>query len=404
MESDSETTQIFPHPTDDMGNGERNRTPTLHQIQPTTLANPQPTIVPLPSLSTSEPTVTAPTVEKRFVPRIKTGSHHPKLATASPSTSHPHSQSSHLHDLSTPKYVFPPQQGSKFTTPYCPQDTSHSKLQISSPQLTPSFSSAPNTISWPHPKNTLQVPFVHPPQQIPQFHPLVIPKQTSFHVTPNYTSPAISILHPVNAHNFNALRTPIDVDIQDPFRSFSAVVDQTETLLSSQQWCRFYQEVLTSIEGQDKDGRGTRADMVILAARVGMSAESVSLLSLTLQLSFAEIWPKFVKDLLRRFGNLLTASTAFEICLHPFGTHCIQAMIVRAGGNTDLEAQLGRHLYGHAFRVSSDKTGIHVILCIPLVRDRFSILSLLFPIPTFFIFRHVDILNFILALFHCIIS
>ncbi|KAK2944315.1 hypothetical protein BLNAU_20760 [Blattamonas nauphoetae] len=359
MESDSETTQIFPHPTDDMGNGERNRTPTLHQIQPTTLANPQPTIVPLPSLSTSEPTGTAPTVVKRFVPRIKTGSHHPKLAIASPSTSHPHFQSSHLHDLSTPKYVFPPQQGSKFTTPYCPQDTSHSKLQISSPQFTPSFSSAPNTISWPHPKNTLQVPFVHPPQQIPQFHPLVILKQTSFHVTPNYTSPAISILHPVNAHNFNALRTPIDVDIQDPFRSFSAVVDQTETLLSSQQWCRFYQEVLTSIEGQDKDGRGTRADMVILAARVGMSAESVSLLSLTLQLSFAEIWPKFVKDLLRQFGNLLTASTAFEICLHPFGTHCIQAMIVRAGGNTDLEAQLGRHLVGEN-PLPNNSTSLHV--------------------------------------------
>ncbi|KAK2940101.1 hypothetical protein BLNAU_24996 [Blattamonas nauphoetae] len=297
-----------------MGNGERNRTPTLHQIQPTTLANPQPTIVPLPSLSTSEPTVTAPTVEKRFVPRIKTGSHHPKLATA------------HLHDLSTPKYVFHPNKD-------------------------------PNSQHHIARKTLLTLNCKSPLHSSHLF--LVSSKHNILAASKKYPS-TISILHPVNAHNFNALRTPIDV----------AVVDQTETLLSSQQWCRFYQEVLTSIEGQDKDGRGTRADMVILAARVGMSAESVSLLSLTLQLSFAEIWPKFVKDLLRQFGNLLTASTAFEICLHPFGTHCIQAMIVRAGGNTDLEAQLGRHLYGHAFRVSSDKTGIHVILCIPLSKTR----------------------------------
>ncbi|KAK2944921.1 hypothetical protein BLNAU_20164 [Blattamonas nauphoetae] len=162
---------------------------------------------------------------------------------------------------------------------------------------------------------------------------------------------AISILPPVNAHNFNALRTPSDVDIQDP-KGF------------------FFQEVLTRIEEQDKDGRGTRADVAILAARVGMSAESVSLLSLTLQLNrFGNYAMQILirlssADLLRQIVNLVTASTAFEMCLHPFGTHCIQAMIVRAGGNTDLEAQLGRLLDGHAFRVSSDKTGIHVILCI----------------------------------------
>ncbi|KAK2941404.1 hypothetical protein BLNAU_23687 [Blattamonas nauphoetae] len=130
----------------------------------------------------------------------------------------------------------------------------------------------------------------------------------------------------------------------------STVVDQTETLLSSQQWCRFYQEVLSSIEGQDKDGRGTRADMVILAARGNVSG-----------IRFAPLAHSPTdKDLLRQFGNLLTASTAFEICLHPFGTHCIQAMIVRAGGNTDLEAQLGRHLYGHAFHTFLDLVGVIV--------------------------------------------